>query len=1486
MYELNRILLRNFGPVDARYEDVTLDFSGAGPEVETGSLIPAAGHVTRRPAPANLIMLQNGGGKGVLLTSITCTTIPHRHQDVETLRNFTVSLAQPSHVVLEWADARTGRLLVTAQILAKDREAKLHRRFYNFHPAAVLDADRLPFHRDGHWLPFEDYCTELRDIQRRVDALELRIEDGQERWEKHQRTLGLQPDLFDVQRRMNAKESDAAAAFTTTTSDAFVDWLLRKTTDDDQYAELGTAFHSYAQAHDQRAAWDRERQFAVAMQRASGDVAELRQAREKSTRAAERAQKRLVHLAASVQLRKRQLSEALEVHAEAVADAYRYHEETKRTSERAERRVHHVRHYASALELGTVQGQQRSAGLRRKETEVEKAGWEMVPVALRHAHALADHSRAQEALSQAERTAAPYLRAVHEAAASLRTGYARAEAAAEEKVRELTKANQRTEADIEQWQNRRDQLIEHSGAAQADLRILRAQVDSFNAALDRARRDRFIEPDEQAGDAAARAEAHTRHLDQLLNEAKQARQAARTGRDEAQKHLSDMQRLALSDRAAVNAALAQVDGLRQHAAALQSLPLCADLLEAEPRELHAADALEWLHEHAVILREAVGRRVAHLEATVTQTRIGLREDQDLLDVLDTSGGLHPASVAVRRLCDDLAAQGIAAWPGWRWMHDNVPADAHPQVIRAHPDLVGGIIVGGADGLEAARRHLEDSRPLPPTAVTVGTGERLLRPGDRDDDRFVIEPSPALHDEHAAERERGEVTARIMTTARQLEDLDTRLAAARELERHLANWHDACAPMPIPDRLAQLNDLQTTATTSETAAQEARDTAESQDAALNTAEQACDDLVEQASRAQGALDTLRQLASAETEAIQAGDRITALTTQCQEWRTEVDDLRSACRRADTELLRRAQAIEAARQEADTHAASRRTIPAPPGGDTATDPSSTREPLPVLKHRYEQALDELRAVQVGEDQQKRATRAEERLLVCQKEWNQVPGPIQALAERYSADPRASDEVQHQAILRDLAQQLTDLDGQLNSLRDKESELKARTGHLKSAAAAAPLTDEESASWTPNTLEEGATLGARAARELEEARAGEHVAYERYSGARRNQANSNRELAAFGSVLPRLESAAHGLDLPAVAAPFPGTSEAAEAEAREATEEYRTCYQAARDTDRSLETGVSRLKEEAADVRFEGLDIPLRTQISALDGVKIPALAENWTHALSSRIAALTSDLDITAKTRDALASQLAAHVTDLLHRLDQASRFSTFPDGTTLWAGQKFLTIRYKKPDQQTLAAQMRETVDALAQNPRTRKLKGTDVVLRCLKDAVPRGFTAEVMKPNAAQRITREPVEKMGTTFSGGQELTGAILLYCALAALRTSPGPRSRTSTGGLLLLDNPIGRANATYLVDLQFEMAAALGIQLIYTTGLSDEEVTARFPMCIPLRNDAEARTGLSLIRLDEGIRNALFPAPRIAPDDSAATPSGYLHSARLYTKEDPAQ
>jgi hypothetical protein len=113
---------------------------------------------------------------------------------------------------------------------------------------------------------------------------------------------------------------------------------------------------------------------------------------------------------------------------------------------------------------------------------------------------------------------------------------------------------------------------------------------------------------------------------------------------------------------------------------------------------------------------------------------------------------------------------------------------------------------------------------------------------------------------------------------------------------------------------------------------------------------------------------------------------------------------------------------------------------------------------------------------------------------------------------------------------------------------------------------------------------------------------------------------------------------------------------------------------------------------------------------------------------------------------------------------------------------------------------------------------------------------------------------MGDVFSGGQLLTAAIALYCTMAALRSNDRGRDRQRHAGTLFLDNPIGRANATYLLELQRAVADALGVQLLYTTGLFDTTALAEFPLVVRLRNDADLRAGLKYISVEEHLRPGL--------------------------------
>ncbi|MCA1703182.1 MAG: hypothetical protein LC808_07880, partial [Actinobacteria bacterium] len=99
-------------------------------------------------------------------------------------------------------------------------------------------------------------------------------------------------------------------------------------------------------------------------------------------------------------------------------------------------------------------------------------------------------------------------------------------------------------------------------------------------------------------------------------------------------------------------------------------------------------------------------------------------------------------------------------------------------------------------------------------------------------------------------------------------------------------------------------------------------------------------------------------------------------------------------------------------------------------------------------------------------------------------------------------------------------------------------------------------------------------------------------------------------------------------------------------------------------------------------------------------------------------------------------------------------------------------------------------------------------------------------------------------------LTAAICTYCALAALRAS----SR-STGGLfggqpgpLFLDNPLGKASADYLLDLQHRLAAKLGVQLVHTTGVLDYEALGAYDRFVRLRNLSDLRANLQRITVDD--------------------------------------
>lgn len=193
-------------------------------------------------------------------------------------------------------------------------------------------------------------------------------------------------------------------------------------------------------------------------------------------------------------------------------------------------------------------------------------------------------------------------------------------------------------------------------------------------------------------------------------------------------------------------------------------------------------------------------------------------------------------------------------------------------------------------------------------------------------------------------------------------------------------------------------------------------------------------------------------------------------------------------------------------------------------------------------------------------------------------------------------------------------------------------------------------------------------------------------------------------------------------------------------------------------------------------------------------------------------------------------VADGVTTLLRRAERASQLPATLEG---WGGKPYLRIGFSFPEADAeRRARLEPLVDrlvALAEIP-----DGIALVVRTASElAGAKGFDVKILKPDTVLRPDPIPLPLM-STFSRGQQLTAAILLYCTLVQLRArSRGRGHSVQDAGILILDNPIGTCSNVRLLQLQREIAALMRVQLIYTTGVEDLEALATFPNKIRLRN-----------------------------------------------------
>ncbi|MFE3408333.1 hypothetical protein ACFXMT_08385 [Streptomyces mirabilis] len=1566
MYELSRVRLYSIGPAGARYADTVLDLRGVGEPVPDPAPTQAEFFEEepvgppRRPAPAGVLFLENGGGKSVLLKLIFSVMLPgHRNTlggaSSGVLRKFLLA-DDCGHVALEWQHTLTGECVVVGKASewrgrqVSNDPRKFAEAWYSFRPGPGLSLDNLPVAEatavrppvegasgaQGRRRTMKGFRDALTEAGKAYPHLEVHWEEIHDRWNEHLTDLGLDPELFRYQREMNADEGEAAGLFAVKKDSDFTDLLLRAVTDTRDTDGLADLVGGFGNKLGRRAELIAERDFTAGSVDLLGRIVEAAEARARARdihAGAERRTRTLARRLSARGVRERVRAGELAQRVTAAAYAVTHAEGARERSALIAAELAY-RHASLALA-----GAEKSAAAQKRELADARTlhtSWQAAELVLRHRAAADRSARVAAAILDAERDAAPALAARAKAAVDLVRALHRAADGAE------ALANEEEERSAGLQEVGETAYADSTAAATAAQRArsevghLRQRLSEVEQETTEAVRAGWLDDSAPDADPARAALAASDAEKTAVAAWDTAREASRRASEHGREAASAESRAELTAARAADAATAAeraYDGERRTAEALAGEERLAELLSLPgafgtrhggvpvPRapgdaaastghgkggdtgrgargtsadvwaETEGALTPEELDQYADELRELLDSGVASAERQLFELRTAAADDARILGALG-DGGLLPPGPDVLATVEYLGEHGIPALPGWRYLAQAVDPVDHARVLAARPELVDGVIITDPDTHARAREALGEAALLPRSAVAVGTAAALLAPTPATDAGdggvFLVPPNPAMHDEQAADEERQALRTRATERDEEIRVLAARLGKDRELAARLASWRTGCPTGRLVELAEAARDARAFAEEAEAELAEARTVRAEADEAAAEAALVRDERQDAAQRARRAADALaglafrlRERAGWQVKVRELADEATeseARAQVCLERARAADEDRRAAQRAADDARRTARALRAERAE----------IAGAPD-DVPEDASETaKSSLPALREAYRAASQLYEKVGVGADLRAEQARAESDETAALAELDRLSNKVRTRAAQLLQAPDGSDGPSRQAAAA-RAEELVQL------LETRMSTASEQLGRLRGEAERHAPEDGEahtelSQELVPRDAEHAQSLLRTATGEL--ASRAEALSQAREAHAELLDAHRAAEDAAGGfdetAALLRDLLREHSDEEQEEPEPYPGTLEEARHSAAETRRSLRGCAADLSAAEGAVREASDILVRHANSNRYEQVRTPARQQIRELPASALPEHAQKWADAFAPRLRVLTDELAQLERNRDSIVDRLRGLVESSLATLRSAQRLSRLPEGLGEWSGQEFLRIRFEEPDQATLAERLGEVVDeatraAVKKNSDMRR-DGMSLLLRGVSAALePKGVAVEILKPDAVLRAERVPVGQMGDVFSGGQLLTAAIALYCTMAALRSNDRGRDKHRHAGTLFLDNPIGRANATYLLELQRAVSDALGVQLLYTTGLFDTTALAEFPLVIRLRNDADLRAGLKYISVEEHLRPGL---PQQAPAGEGESVHSEITATRMFKRPSPQE
>lgn len=1482
MPRLLRLRLLSVGHTGARFDDLLLDLRDRDGDSTDSTL-----------------WLRNGGGKTSLLSLFFALLRPDKREFLglkvtgkteghpNELKDFILA-EDRSVVVSEWVLDGGASLFTDAQ-----PQRYLTGVFYERRSSADDDVQRLFF---AGYVAADDpamqitglplYASTERQARRtlsafrqewlalreRHPALQAVCTDNQREWGQILDGVGIDTELFAYQLRMNRRESGADELFRFSDHERFIDFLLEVA----HTSELGDRLRQNLstlrkELIERKDRLKPEQELIAGLAERLGPLIEIARERQQQRDASGQVRAELDALRGYVAERLAALETERATNIRAQESAQSQASQAKRDAASAESRAAQLRLHAASARQKQAKDDLSRLGKEREEALRQRHIWEAaVPLraALKAEQRASEHRQALDAqqtdqaplLSQTEQAAERFAAALAHEVSTLNGEAAQHDAVAEEA----------------------DTLARHANSEAASLRTelkqIRTTIEQHLMALreiENRRGQLTVEGVLRAGETCSVAITRLTEAKQAANaEAEAAYTAEKQHRAESEQLTADcrtVERRQQEFAAKASSLAMSLEEAREAECGLCKNPLLAQLFQVEAKEVD----LEPLLDRALAQLPEEGARV---EKDILQLRTDLAADERACHALERTGLLPPSSDV-----EMVLARLPRAWSGWQYLAANARSNtARRERVHAAPHLAAGIVVRDEDWTQAIEA-LSRTAELPSGPVAIGRAGVLLGSTASGDYQVVGPRSDAYFDKAAGNTELKERRERLGTNQDKLTSLGHMREEIDELRHRLTDFRKRWPP---GWRVAK--------------EQEKR-----------TAEAEARDLSSQAVRL---AERIRDLGRLETDARTKGEQAARRTQEhgaaC--WRVQsfeqdhedrgrplrnalaaaeaaARDLPNRIASADETVNTHSERARQAREESQRHKLRAEVLTEERGrirylhGKVAAQSGQ----LDALRIHYEECRDlyERRVSQDGlqsllrreEEQAKEARHALARKLEVAKKGREggrsslteaeVLAVLQTLTDQNRLEARleeankAYDSV-HGANARQ-AQEVQNADKQWSEAAQRAHDLGVEVEAVASAPFTDPVVIEHDAGAAETEAKQHAEEAATKERVASEAGLEAQRLWQKQVDLRKDERHIVSFLDSYSDVL--LDASPVGaLHIDVASLRSDAAVELRTSEVTKRLAELRTTQE---------KLGVRRaeashrVRSHAKDRRFEPLGSPIAQRFADATDADLETSAAPLHDELLTRLKALSEQLASLDKHREFLIDIALEAAREGLKLLDAAAASSRVPDHVPGLGGAQFLRILHSTPqspvDRRARIGQLIDKVLGEKELP-----SGLGLVQQSVRELA-KPIRARVLNPDPDLEQRSVEIPDLAR-FSGGERLTCAVLLYCTLAQLRAKTRGSVRLPSS-VLFLDNPIGASSRVKFLDIQRDVAQAMRIQLVYTTGVNDLDALATLPNVIRLRNERidRARGHRHVEHAPDGERH--IAATRVLlPSQSPAAPT----------------